>query len=86
MKYAVIRNEQGDEIPLIFGNNFDVSKLDALGKVVSAGDAKVHQIVITCEGTIDINGKEIGSRGLKDEILLRSSDFMGNEDTDKDSE
>ena len=84
MKYAVIRGEKGEEIPLIFGNSFDVSKLDALGKVVSAGDAKVHQIMITCEGSIDINGKEVGSRGLKDEILLRSSDFMGVEENESE--
>lgn len=78
MKYAVIRNEHGDEIPLIFGNNFDTSRLHLLGKIVAAGDAKVHEIMVTCEGTMIIDGAQVVSRGLKDEILLRSSDFMGN--------
>lgn len=78
MKYAVILDDNKDEIPLIFGNNFDTSKLHLLGKVIAAGDAKVHEIMVTCEGVIEIDGKQVGSRGLKDEILLRSSDFMGN--------
>lgn len=77
MKYAVIRNTDGSETPLIFGNDFDTSKLPLLGKIVAAGEAKVHQIMITCEGVIEIEGAQVGSRGLKDEILLRSSDFMG---------
>lgn len=80
MKYAIIRGAKGEEIPLIFGNTFNVSKLDALGKVVAAGQAHVHHMTITCDGKIDINGKEVGSRGLKDEILLRSSDFMESEE------
>lgn len=77
MKYAVIRDERGNEVPLIFGNMFDTTKLAELGKVIAAGEAHVHQLAVTCDGYINIDGHEIGSRGLKDEILLRSSDFMG---------
>ena len=77
MKYAIFRDERGNETPLIFGNHFDTSKLALLGNVVAAGEVHLHHFTATCDGYMVIDEKEIGSRGLKDEILLRSSDFMG---------
>lgn len=77
MKYAVIRDEHGNEIPLVFGNSLNPSKLKLLGTVVAAGEANVHHMTITCDGFLMVDNVEIGSRGLKDEILIRSSDFVG---------
>lgn len=77
MKYAVIRDERGNEIPLVFGNSFDTAKLNLLGTVVAAGEANVHHMTITCDGSLMIDSVQVGSRGLKDEILIRSSDFVG---------
>lgn len=77
MKYLIVSIE-GKEEPIILGKGIDASKVaDSLGGIiVGGGEAIVQNMLITCQGTITVNGKEIGSRGMKDEVLLRSSDFM----------
>jgi hypothetical protein len=77
MKYLVVSID-GKEASMIIGKGIDVDKIvDALGaKVVSGGDAVVHQMFITCQGTITVKGNEVGSRGMKDEVLLRHADFI----------
>lgn len=76
MKYVVVKTEDGAEHPVVFGKGLDVSKITFPGTIIAAGEADVKSMFITCQGTMTINDKQYVSRGLKDEILLRSSDFM----------
>lgn len=77
MKYLIV-SVNGKNEPVILGKGIDVDAVvTALGgNVVSGGEAIVQNMLLTCQGTITVNGKEIGSRGMKDEVLLRASDFI----------
>lgn len=75
MKYVILK--VGDkEVPVIIGDDLDFDMLTLPGKIVSAGVAKVQTMFITCQGTQTIDGKEYGSRGMADEIILRMSDHI----------
>lgn len=77
MKYLVVMID-GKEQPIILGKGIDVDVIaTALGApVIAAGVAHVQELLITCDGSQTVKGKEVGSRGLTDEHLLRSSDFI----------
>lgn len=80
MKYLVLL-VNGKEEPLIIGKGIPdeiIAKVaeDLGATVVAGGQAIVHQMMITCQGTIQVRGREIVSRGLKDEVLLRHADFI----------
>lgn len=75
MKYAIVKID-GKEIPVIFGEGIDAGALNLPGDIIAAGTAKIHQITVSCEGTLMVGDKEIGSRALKDEILIRHYDHM----------
>lgn len=75
MKYVIVKVD-GKELPIIVANEIDLDTLNLPGPIVSAGVAKVQTMFITCQGTQTIAGKEYGSRGMADEILLRMSDHI----------
>lgn len=80
MKYLVLM-VNGKEEPLIVGKGISeeiiVKVVEDLGaQVVAGGDAIVHNMHITCQGTLQVRKREITSRGLKDEVLLRHADFI----------
>lgn len=76
MQYLVL-NVDGVEVPVIIGKGLSPDDVQfSKGKIVAAGVALVQDMRITCQGTMTVSGKEYVSRGLKDEVLLRSSDHM----------
>jgi len=76
MKFVVVKIE-GVEVPMMFGNEVDLDQIQIPYPIVSAGVAVVQQMFLTCQKSQVIGGKEYGSRGLKDEMLLRMSDHIG---------
>ncbi len=78
MKYLVVKIGN-TEVPMIFGNDVDLSQVSFPWPIVSAGVGVVQNMFVTCQMSQTIDGKEYGSRGLKDEILLRAADHLGEE-------
>lgn len=76
MKYLIVKIGS-TEVPMLFGNDVDLSQVKFPWPIVSAGVGVVQNMFVTCQMSQTIEGREYGSRGLKDEILLRASDFIG---------
>lgn len=78
MKYVIVKIGQ-TEVPMIFGNDVDLTQVKFPWPIVSAGVGVVQNMFVTCQMSQTLDGVEYGSRGLKDEIILRASDFVGEE-------
>lgn len=78
MKYLVVKIGK-TEVPMIFGNDVDLSQVKFPWPIVSGGVGVVQNMFVTCQMSQTIDGVEYGSRGLKDEILLRAADHIGEE-------
>uniref|UniRef100_A0AB39CDT8 Uncharacterized protein n=1 Tax=Pseudomonas phage HRDY3 TaxID=3236930 RepID=A0AB39CDT8_9VIRU len=76
MKFVVV-NIDGTEVPMMFGNEVDLDKIQIPYPIVSAGVAVVQEMFLTCQLTQTIGGVEYQSRGPKDEMLLRMNDHIG---------
>lgn len=78
MKYLIVKIGE-TEVPMIFGNDVDLNQVQFPWPIVAAGVGVVQNMFVSCQLTQTINGKEYVSRGLKDEILLRAADYIGEE-------
>lgn len=78
MKYVIVKINE-TEVPMIFGNDVDLNQVQFPWPIVSAGVGVVQNMFLSCQLTQTINGREYGSRGLKDEILMRAADYIGEE-------
>jgi hypothetical protein len=78
MKYVIVKINES-EVPMIFGNDVDLNQVQFPWPIVSAGVGVVQNMFLSCQLTQTINGREYGSRGLKDEILMRAADYIGEE-------
>lgn len=76
MKYLIVKIG-GTEVPMIFGNDVDLSQVSFPWPIVSAGVGVVQNMFLSCQLSQTIDGVEYGSRGLKDEILMRAADYLG---------
>jgi hypothetical protein len=78
MKYLIVKIGE-TEVPMIFGNDVDLNQVKFPWPIVAAGVGVVQNMFVSCQLTQTIDGKEYVSRGLKDEILLRAADYIGEE-------
>lgn len=78
MKYLIVKIGE-TEVPMIFGNDVDLNQVAFPWPIVAAGVGVVQNMFLTCQLSQTIDGKEYGSRGLKDEILMRAADYIGEE-------
>lgn len=78
MKYVIVKINE-TEVPMIFGNDVDLNQVSFPWPIVAAGVGVVQHMFLSCQLTQIIDGREYGSRGLKDEILMRAADFIGEE-------
>lgn len=76
MKYVVVKIE-GKEAVMMFSPQVDLEQVKFPWPIVAAGWAFGQTIFYTCQSSLTIGGIEFGSRGLRDEILIRAA-----EDTD----
>lgn len=76
MKYVVVRINK-TEVPMMFGNDVDLDQVKFPWPIVAAGVSEGINLFFTCQSYQVIGGVEYGSRGLKDEVLLRATDFVG---------
>ena len=80
MKYVIVEID-GKEVPMIFGHAVDLDQVQFPWPIKAAGVGVVQSMFISCQHTQTIGGVEYGSRGLKDEILLRMADHIEAEET-----
>lgn len=78
MKYVIVKINE-TEVPMMFGNDVDLNQVQFPWPIVAAGVGVVQNMFLSCQLTQIINGREYGSRGLKDEILMRAADYIGEE-------
>jgi hypothetical protein len=76
MKFVVVKIGE-TEVPMLFGNEVDLEAIQIPYPIVSAGVAVVQEMFLTCQLSQTIGGTEYGSRGPKDEMLLRMNDYIG---------
>lgn len=76
MKYVIVKIGS-NEVPMIFGNDVDLAQVKFPWPIVAAGVGVVQNMFLTCQMSQTLDGVEYGSRGLKDEILMRAADFTG---------
>jgi len=73
MKYVVVKIE-GKEAVMMFDPKVDLEQVKFPWPIVAAGWAVGQTIFYTCQSSLTIGGIEFGSRGLRDEILIRSAE------------